>query len=153
MALKTLKLKKYLKRVKGNGHKWCSGPNCGQASVEFVLLLPILVIIILAVSQLGYCTYLKNVLEHAASEAARVVSTTNSENLAYRQVSDICSGLDKDNLNISISPSSGAERITGDFFTVRLSYKNAGIFNFISKALKKDLLIDSVCVMRMECKS
>ena len=103
-------------------------------------------------SQLGYCTYLKNVLEHAASEAARVVATTNSEKLAYGQVCDICSGLDTRNLDISINPSSGAERITGDFFTVKLSYKNAGIFNFISKALKKELLIESACVMRMECK-
>jgi hypothetical protein len=153
MTLKTLKLKKHVKRVEGNEDRWCSRPDCGQASVEFVLLLPVLVIIVLAVSQLGYCTYLKNVLEHAACEAARVVATTNSENLAYGQVYDICSGLDTDNLDINISPSSGAERITGDFFTVKLSYKNAGIFNFISKALKKDLLIESVCVMRMECKS
>jgi hypothetical protein len=153
MTLKTLKLKKYVKHAEVNDFRRCSRPDCGQASVEFALLLPVLVIIVLAVSQLGYCTYLKNVLEHAASEAARVVATTNSENLAYRQVSDICSGLDTDNLDIRISPSSGAERVTGEFFTVRLSYKNAGIFNFISKALKKDLLIESICVMRMECKS
>jgi hypothetical protein len=152
MKVKILKLKKYLKRVKANDYRRCSRPDCGQASVEFVLVLPVLVIIVLAVSQLGYCTYLKNVLEHAVSEAARVVATTNSENLAYVQVYDICSGLDTGNLDISISPSSGAERITGDFFTVRLSYKNAGIFNYISKAINKDLLIESVCVMRMECK-
>src|SRR5665647_1565601 len=106
MTLKTLKLKKYIKRVEGNDDRWCSKPDCGQASVEFVLILPLLVIIVLAMSQLGYCTYLKNVLEHAACEAARVVATTNSENLAYAQVYDICSGLDFDNLNISISPSS-----------------------------------------------
>jgi hypothetical protein len=152
MALKTLKLKKYIKRIKGNDYRWCRKPDFGQASIEFVLILPILVIIVLAMSQLGYCTYLKNVLEHAASEAARVVATTNSENLAYGQVYDICSGLDTDNLDIRISPSSGDERVTGDFFTVKLRYKNAGIFNFISKALNKDLLIESVCTMRMECK-
>jgi len=152
MALKNLKLKKYIKHVEGNNYRWCSKPDCGQASVEFVLILPLIVIIVLAMSQLGYCTYLKNVLEHATSEAARVVATTNSENLAYGQVYEICSGLDTSNLDISINPSSGAERITWDFFTVKLSYKNAGIFNFISKALKKDLLIESVCIMRMECK-
>ena len=138
--------------VKENDNRWCIRPNGGQASVEFVLILPVLVIVVLAVSQLGYCTYIKNVLEHAVSEAARVVATTNSDNLAYGQVYNICSGLDTDNLDVSISPSPGAERITGDFFTVKLIYKNAGIFNFISKALKKDLLIESVCVMRMECK-
>jgi hypothetical protein len=152
MALKTLKLKKYIKRIKGNDCRWSCKPDCGQASVEFVLIMPLIVIIALAMSQLGYCTYLKNVLEHAASEAARVVATTNSENLAYGQVYRICSGLDTDNLDMRISPSSGNERITGDFFTVKLSYKNAGIFNFISKALNKELLIESICVMRMECK-
>jgi Flp pilus assembly protein TadG len=153
MTLKTLKLNKYLKYFRENNHKWCRRPDCGQSSVEFVLVLPLLIIIVLAVSQLGFCTYLKNVLEHAASEAARVVSTTNSENLAREQVYDICSNLDAENLNFSINPSSGAERNTGDFFTVKLSYKNAGIFNFISKVLKRDLLIESTCVMRMECKS
>jgi hypothetical protein len=152
MALKTLKSKKYIKHAEGNDCRWCSKPDCGQSSVEFVLILPVLVIILLVMSQLGYCTYLKNVLEHAASEAARVVATTNSENMAYGQIYDICSGLDTRNLDIRISPSSGAKRITGDFFTVRLSYKNAGIFNFISKALKKDFLIESVCMMRVECK-
>jgi hypothetical protein len=152
MSLKTLKLKKYIKRFGENVDRWCSKPDCGQASVEFVLILPLLVIIVLAMSQLGYCAYLKNVLEHAASEAARVVATTNSENLAYGQVYDICSSLDTGNLDIRINPSSGTERITGDFFTVKLSYKNAGIFNFISKALKKEFLIESICVMRMECK-
>jgi hypothetical protein len=152
MKVKILKSKKYLKRVKANDYRRCSRPDCGQASVEFALLMPVLIIIVLAMSQLGYCIYLKNVLEHAVSEAARVVATTNSENLAYGQVYEICSGLDTGNLDIRISPSSGAERITGDFFTVRLSYKNVGIFNYISKALKKDLLIESVCVMRMECK-
>ena len=153
MTLKTLKIIKYLKHIKGNDIRKCSRPNCGQASVEFALILPLLVIIVLAASQLGYCTYLKNVLEHAASEAARIVSTTNSENLASVQIYEICSSLNTDNLDIRISPASGAERVTGDFFTVKLSYKNAGIFNFISKAFKKDLLIESVCVMRMECKS
>jgi hypothetical protein len=152
MTLKTLKLKKYIKHVESNDYRGCRKPDCGQASVEFVLILPVLVIIVLVILQLGYCTYLKNVLEHAASEAARVVATSNSENMAYSQIYDICSGLDARNLDISISPSSGAERITGDFFTIKLSYKNAGIFNFISQVLKKDLLIESVCMMRMECK-
>ena len=153
MTLRTLKLKKQLKRVRGLEDKWCSARNCGQASVEFVLILPVLIIIVLALAQLGYCTYLKNVLEHAASEAARVVATTNSENLAYGQVYEICSGLDVGNLDIRISPSSKAQRAAGEFFTVRLSYKNAGIFNFIGKALNKDLSIESFCVMRMECRS
>jgi hypothetical protein len=153
MKLRTLKFKKSLKCFKGHNDKWCEARNCGQASVEFVLILPLLIIIVLAMSQLGYCAYLKNVLEHAASEAARVVATTNSENLAYEQVFEICSGLDTDNIDIRINPSSKAQRATGDFFTLKLSYKNAGIFNFISKALNKDFLIESFCVMRMECKS
>ncbi len=152
MTLTTRKLIKYFKSFKEKAAGRRSALYCGQASVEFVLLLPVLIMIALAVSQLGYCAYLKNVLEHAASEAARVVATTNSESLAGGQVYEICSGLNTDNLDIRISPSSGAERSTGDFFTVKISYKNAGIFDFISKALKKDLLIESVCVMRMECK-
>ena len=152
MKIKTLKLKKYLMRVREDNNRCCVRLDCGQASVEFVLILPVLVMVVLAVAQLGYCTYIKNVLEHAASEAARVVATTDSNDLANGQVYDICSGLDIGNLDVRISPSSGAERNTGDFFTVKLSYKNAGIFNFISKVLKKDLLIASVCVMRMECK-
>lgn len=153
MTLKTLRLKKYTKHFKGNDHKWRCISNPGQATVEFVLLLPVIVIIMLGVSQLGYYAYLKNVLEHAASEAARVVATTNSENLASAQVYGICSSLNTENLDIRISPSSGAERITAEFFIIRLRYKNAGIFNFINEALKKDLLIESVCIMRMECKS
>ncbi len=63
-----------------------AGLTAGRHPLSLCCYLPVLIIIVLAMSQLGYCTYLKNVLEHAASEAARVVATTNSENLAHEQV-------------------------------------------------------------------
>ena len=37
----------------------------GQASLEFVLVIPVLVLVIMIVSQLGYLVYFQNVLEQS----------------------------------------------------------------------------------------
>ncbi len=123
----------------------------GQAALEFTLVIPILVIMILVVSQLGHAVYLKNVLEQAAREGVRVISTTNSNHKACEQIRKICPTLDYGRLSIKISPAVGTYRKVGDVATVGLTFRCGGFANLIRMLTGKDILINVESSMRMEC--
>jgi len=123
----------------------------GQSSIEFIIVIPILVIVILIVSQLGFLVYLQNVLEQAAREGARVLATTNSNSLAFEQVINNCSILEKERLAVEITPYSQGARHIGDIVAVNLSYLYGGFAGFIKLITGKEILIKSNCTMRMEC--
>ncbi len=122
----------------------------GQSSVEFVLVFPILVIVILFISQLGYLVYLQNTLEQAAREAARVISTTNSNSAAYNRISGICESLDGDVLTFEISPAAKSERMVGDTVRVTLNYRYPGLLNFLNTFTDRYFMLESTSTMRME---
>jgi len=124
--------------------------SSGQSSIEFVLVVPLLIIVILVVSQLGYIVYLQNNLEQAAREGARVLSTTNSNSAAINQVFDICQSLDSSRLNIEISPDNPGDRKVGDMARIKLLYSYGGIADFLNIITGRDFLIKSSSIMRME---
>jgi hypothetical protein len=123
----------------------------GQASLEFALIVPFVVLIILVVSHIGLLIYQKNILEQASREGARVIATTNSIPEAYGCIRDVCSGLDQERLNISIDPGNMNLREVGDMVTVILSYKYSGFTDMIAKLTGKDIFIKAKSSMRMEC--
>src|SRR4030042_4227240 len=121
----------------------------GQASLEFILIIPLLILIILAVSHFGLVIYQKNILEQAAREGARVIATTNSNQEAYACIKEVCSGLDQNMLEIKISPESGTSRKVGDMIEVIVIYKNEGITG-LGIFSGKDSFINAKSNMRME---
>jgi Flp pilus assembly protein TadG len=123
----------------------------GQASLEFALVIPILVLVIMIVSQLGYLVYYQNVLEQSAREGARIVSTTNSDSLAYQRVMKMCSNLDNSRLKVDINSSGESSRSVGDIVTVSLTYNYSGIFKLINLVMGNDVFIKSSSSARMEC--
>lgn len=123
----------------------------GQTSLEFALVVPILILAVLAVSQFGYIIYLENVMQQAAREGVRIISTTNSNEKAYHEISKICSNLSQSELSINIFPQSSSSRNVGDFITVELSYRYKGFSDLIKKLTGKDVFIKVKSSMRMEC--
>ena len=125
--------------------------NRGQASIEFVLVIPVLIIVVIIVSQLGFLVYLQNVLEQAAREGTRVLATTNSNSLACEQILNICSKLDREKLAIEINPYSQGSRNVGDIVIINLKYLYGGFANFMSLIMGREILLKCSCSMRMEC--
>jgi hypothetical protein len=123
----------------------------GQASLEFALIIPFIILIVLIVSHIGLLIYQKNILEQASREGVRVIATTNFNQEAYSCIRKFCSGLDQDRLNISIDPNDRNLREIGDIVTVILSYKYSGLAGIISKITGKDFFIKVKSSMRMEC--
>jgi hypothetical protein len=123
----------------------------GQASLEFALVVPFIVLMIIIVSHIGLLAYQKNILEQASREGARIIATTNSSREASDCIRDFCSGLDQERLDISIDPSDRSLRRVGDMVTVTLSYEYNGITEILEIFTGKDIFIKAKSNMRMEC--
>lgn len=147
LVLNTMSIKNRYKK----NFKILFGGTDGQASLEFALVVPFIVLIIIIVSHIGLFIYQKNILEQASREGARIVATTNSSHKTFNCVRDFCSGLDQDRLNISIDPEDRDSRKVGDMVTVTLSYKYSGIAKIFTVFTGKDIFIKVKSNMRMEC--
>ena len=145
-----LKIIMYINKRKNKSKISGHDPD-GQASLEFILIIPLLILIVLAVSHFGLMIFQKNILEQAAREGARVIATTNSDQEAYACIKEVCSGLDQNMLEIKVSPESRASRKVGDMIEVIVIYKNAGITGLQGIFSGKDSFINAKSNMRMEC--
>ena len=102
--------------------------NKGQSTVEFILLIPFLIITCIAVFQLGYVIYLQNNIKQLSREAARVVSTTNSNSLCTKIIRDNNNLYEDLNFQISISPEPEAQRKVGNIVKIgiKINYEGFG---------------------------
>jgi Flp pilus assembly protein TadG len=96
----------------------------GQGLTEFAIVLPLLVLIILGLFDLGYATFLNNMLANAAREGARTgIIITSTDNDIRTRVRAAAAGLNLSDSQIVIAPTpnrSFGEPIT---VTLTLSYK------------------------------
>jgi hypothetical protein len=125
----------------------------GQATLEFVLLIPVIIIVILVVSQSGQMVYRKNILQQAAREGVRVVSTTNSNKMAIQAVIKVCGSKNNIIPDIKIKPCNESERKLGDIVTVSLidTNEHSTLWSIFSAATGKKILLKADSSMRMEC--
>jgi hypothetical protein len=76
-------------------------PQGGQASVELALLLPLVVLLLLAVLQVGLVAKDVVLVTHAAREAARAAATDPHPDAA-RRAAEASGGLRTDHLAVSV---------------------------------------------------
>lgn len=78
-----------------------SGREAGQASVELALLLPLVVLLLLAVLQVGLVARDVVLVTHAAREAARAAATDPHPDAA-RRAAETSGGLREDRLDVAV---------------------------------------------------
>jgi Flp pilus assembly protein TadG len=122
----------------------------GQSTIEFIMIIPVIIVLVLAASQAGYAVYRKNVLQQASREGARIISTTNDNSMAIRVIRNIC-GAEGGNIIISIDPERASDRKMGDMVTISLRDCPGGLFRIIEKISGKKAVISTGSSMRMEC--
>ena len=125
--------------------------NKGQSTVEFVLLIPFLIFTCAAVFQLGYIIYLQNNIKQLSREAARVVTTTNSNSLCTKIINDNNNLYEDLNFQVSISPELEAQRKVGDIVKIGIKINYEGFGGLITSIFGKPIPIYSESIMRMEC--
>jgi hypothetical protein len=98
----------------------------GQALVEFALVMPLLLVVILGIVLVAEIGVARLALEHAAAEAARTGSLTNDDDLVRSTAAAAVTPLDGSKVNVIIEPPqnehprSSAPR--GSLLRVRLTY-------------------------------
>ncbi len=91
----------------------------GQATVELVLSLPVIVALVLTAIQIGLVARDRVVVGHVAREAARSAAV-DPDPAAVAAAARSASGLDPDRLTVDLGP----ERSPGDRLTVGVVYRS-----------------------------
>lgn len=101
----------------------------GQSLIEFALVLPVLLLLILGILDLGWAVYAQNTISNAAVEGARrgiIFSTTDAQITARVQAA----APSLSNLQIDIAPS---VRNFGEPITVTVTYTYTAITPIIGQ--------------------
>ncbi|MEY2455598.1 MAG: hypothetical protein QOH64_1104 [Acidimicrobiaceae bacterium] len=116
----------------------------GQAVVETALVLPLVVLFLLAVIQVGLVVRAQVLVTHAAREAARAAAVDPDPGAASRAAEGATS-LDSHRLRVAVSGRDG----TGSRVQVRVEYQAATDVPFVG-ALVGDVTIEAEATMRVE---
>jgi Flp pilus assembly protein TadG len=116
----------------------------GQASVELALLLPVVVLLLLAVLQVGLLARDVVLVTHASREAARAAAT-DPDPAAARLAASASGGLDPDRLTVTVEGRAGA----GSRVRVEVTYRAETSVPLIG-ALVGDRTVRSTATMRVE---
>lgn len=120
----------------------------GQSAIEFALVLPVILIIILVIIQSGIVVNAQLIITHAAREGARDGSVTNDNFKIMSSIRNSTGTLNQEMLSISISPSSG--RRIGDYITVNIKYRPPLVIPIIRSFFPDSICLKSSATMRIE---
>lgn len=119
----------------------------GQSLVEFALLVPLLITILVAIIEFGFMFNAYLSLANGSREGARLGSLGGNDAAISSRVADVTDHLDPGLMTISISPSF---RDRGDMITVTVDYDYQFITPFISGILNPMIDLQSETIMRVE---
>jgi Flp pilus assembly protein TadG len=120
------------------------GGDGGQAVVETALVLPLVVLFLLAVVQVGLVVRAQVLVTHAAREAARAAAVDDAPDAAARAAS---AATDLDPRRVVVDVRGRAGR--GSQVHVRVRYRAATDVPFVG-ALVGDVTIEAEATMRVE---
>jgi Flp pilus assembly protein TadG len=121
----------------------------GQALVEFAIVLPILLLLVMGIAQFGmmFNSYLS--LQNASRDGARAGAVGNSTTEIKNLILSTSPRLQESNLTITVTPSD-ANRKPGDTLTVKLSYDYKLTVPIISNIFNNAIKLNAQTSMRIE---
>lgn len=117
----------------------------GQSTVEFALVLPLVVLVVMFIVQAGFVVRDQVLVTHATREAARAAAVSDADRLeaavrAARQAGE----LEVDRLGVTVSMLEGDSSVR-----VVVSYRSQTDLALVG-ALVPDITLDASVVMRVE---
>jgi Flp pilus assembly protein TadG len=119
----------------------------GQSLVEFALLIPLLILILMAIIEFGFMFNAYITISNASREGARLGSLGGSDFAVQERVADTTEHLNQSNMSVTVSPSS---RSRGDMITVDVIYDYQLITPVISAILNPLIDLQVTTKMRVE---
>jgi Flp pilus assembly protein TadG len=122
----------------------------GQALVEFAVILPLLLLIIMGIIEFGLMLNSYLTVRNVSREGARagIVGSTNTE--IENTIISTSPNLEEDNLDIDIVPLNQVDRKSGGTLTVQVTYKYKLIVPIISSLLGNEIDLKAQTSMRIE---
>lgn len=134
-------------RLRARGVRRATGPwppgnqSRGQATVEFALLLPVVVVLLMTVIQVGVLVRARIMVTHAARESARVAAV-GSPNAEITRAAVVSGGLAPNRVSVEVRPN-------GEVVTVVVHYRAPTNLPFVG-ALIDDVDLSATATMRRE---
>ncbi len=122
----------------------------GQALVEFALVLPLLLLLLMTIFEFGNIFYSYLLITAASREGARMGVVGNNDTEIIQRVQEICSTLDTEQLTVEIVPENTANRYRGVPLQVEVDYDVYLITPMLSTFLPDPFLLKARSVMRIE---
>lgn len=121
----------------------------GQSMVEFAILLPILILIVVGIIEFGFMFSGYLALSNASREAVRTVSLGETDAVAIQRAKDVALTLESTKMNVSISPAF-AMRDRGNSTTVTIVYEYDFLTPFMEAIFGGNLQLKADATMRVE---
>jgi len=121
----------------------------GQAMVEFVLILPVFLLLLLGMVDLSRVISANFVLDNAARSAARVGVISNSDSDIITAIENGTDSLNPGAITYTIIPTEGT-RGPGDQLTVEINYTVDILTPIVSNVLGDSIPISGKTIMRVE---
>ena len=121
----------------------------GQSVVEFALVLPVFLIILMGIIEFGLLMSDYVIVVNAAREGARYATLGNTDDDVVAKVQEVTNTLHDSNISITITPNE-YERERGEAVTVKVSYVSESIMPLIENIAPKLYNVKSEMTMRVE---
>ncbi len=123
--------------------------NKGQSLVEFTMILPLVLLILMGILTFGIMLNTYLTLSHISKEGARMGALGESDADIIAKMIDISPALDHTRLDIEINPVQGS-RSSGDTVTVSSEYQFQVIVPIISNIVGDVVSLEAQTSMRVE---
>lgn len=120
----------------------------GQALVEFALVVPVLLLLVLGIMEFGMVIHEYMVVTGAAREGARIAALGGNDTAVETAVKDAAVNFDKADIRVTVSPS--PTRIQGEPVTVTVTYPFKPVTPLIGAVFSAGYNINGAAVMRVE---
>jgi len=122
----------------------------GQSMVEFALILPLLVLLLMAILEFGNIFHSYLLITYSSREGARMGVVGHTDQQVTTRIQDICSTLDGSQISIVIDPADPQYRTRGTPLTVKVDYNVTLFTPLVNTFLPDPFLIKARSVMRVE---
>lgn len=123
--------------------------NRGQSLIEFVLVLPVILIMLIGMIEFGIMFNSYLTLNNAARDGARMASVGNGDGEINSRIDEITGNLDPAYMTITINPGEGS-RDRGDSVQVTIDYEHHVFTPFIGSFIGNTISLQGRTVMRIE---
>ena len=123
--------------------------NDGQSLVEFAILLPILLLIVMGIMEFGMMLNSYLTIRNASREGARAAIVGSADTATKNLILTDSPTLNASYLTVNITPSDGSRK-SGDPLTVDIKYNYHLTVPIISSIFGNTVMLDAQTTMRIE---